>query len=70
MKQTFYMVYVDQQLSPTHRHATYNLALEEAKRLSEKTGYAAWVLEAVTKIQKIHFQIEELVDRTPDTLPF
>lgn len=70
MKQTFYMVFAESGMNPTFRHATYELALTEAKRLSGLLKRKTWVLEAVTAVEKIQFKIEELVERDKDSLPF
>lgn len=70
MTGSFFMVFAECGNSPTCRHATYDSALAEAKRLASGLNTKTWVLEAVTKVEKTQFQITELVDRKTDDLPF
>lgn len=44
---TFWMLYVESDRPPSHKHATLGLAREEAKRLTQKTGKAVYLLQAV-----------------------
>ena len=67
-EQTFYMVFVEGGNAPTYRHSSYELALAEAKRLSSTLQKKAWVLEAISRVQKIEFEVTPLVSR--DDLPF
>lgn len=64
---TFYMVFVENGHNPTCKHATYELALTEAKRLSEALKMKAYVLQALTKVEKVQFEITQLIN---DELPF
>lgn len=60
MEKEFYMVYVDGQNSPTYKHDTKESAETEAKRLSEKLGKKAFVLES--KSEFINTKIESYND--------
>lgn len=68
-RQTFFMVYLQDGNTPTHRHATLNGAEEEAKRLAEQFGKKAWVLCALKSFEIVKFK--ETDCRPPiDDLPF
>lgn len=69
MKQnTFYMIFAENCNVPTYKHVSYQNALAEAKRLSEKLNVPCYILEARQKIVKNVFQITDL--ERPDELPF
>jgi hypothetical protein len=68
-KKTFFMVWVENGYPPRFRHSTYESALTEAKRLSEKLQLKAFVLQAVTEVKKVNIQITDLRNCS-DELPF
>ena len=51
MENTFYMVYVEGEQTPTHRHGLIDTAINEAKRLTEKTGKKAYVLGTIKMVK-------------------
>lgn len=67
--QTFYMVYLEGERSPTHKHETITSAEAEAKRLSKMYNKKAIILCSV-----LSFEINEftVIDLRPslDDLPF
>ena len=70
MKQSFFMVFVEGGNNPTRRHYTLEIAENEAKRLTEKSGLKSWVLCSIKS-----FSIPEkftISDCRPDLdeLPF
>jgi hypothetical protein len=68
MNQTFYMVYLENGDSPTHRHSTFEGAEREAKRLCKITNKKAYVLCSLKSIEIYEFRE---VDLRPDNeLPF
>lgn len=66
----FYYVHNRAQGNPTHRHLTYESAVEEAKRLCEKHKKNFYIIESVSKVYykfnekqaKVDNQIEECVN--------
>ena len=68
MTTTFYMVYVEGGNNPTYKHESHSLALEEAKRLTQRLNKPAYVLEAVQKVELQLFNVETLTRK--DELPF
>ena len=49
----FWMVYVENQSSPTCKHSTEEIAKGEAKRLTKMLGRKAYVLEAVSEFMVV-----------------
>ena len=45
----FWMVYVEGKSSPTKKHADFNEAYDEARRLAKKEGRDTYLLQAVSK---------------------
>ena len=69
LKQTFFMVYLQDGNNPTCRHATLNGAEEEAKRLAKQFGKKAWVLCCLKSFEIVEFKVQDC--RPPiDDLPF
>ena len=68
-RQYFFMVYMEDGHAPTYRHATINLAEEEAKRLAKKFNKKTYVLCSLKS-----FEISEFVEKNCkpeiDDLPF
>ena len=56
-KETFYMLYAENQAMPTFKHTTYESALTEAKRLSEALGVKIYILEARQSVKSARFEI-------------
>lgn len=59
----FWMCYAEGRNTPVRKHETYEIAKEEAYRLSEKTGCTVYILEATQKVSTKTFtetKIEEL----------
>lgn len=54
----FWMVYVSGRSGPTQRHATYESAKDEAKRLCRKAGVEAFVLRAEAVVRPVEPPIE------------
>lgn len=67
-KETFYMLYAENQAMPTFKHTTYDSALTEAKRLSETLQLKIFILEARQSIKSTKFEIITL--QKEDELPF
>jgi len=67
--QHFFMVYLQDEKTPTYRHATLNGAEQEAKRLAEQYGKKAFVLCSLKSFEIEKFKVE---DCRPDIdeLPF
>lgn len=66
--QTFYMVYVEGERSPTFKHHTLTSAEIEAKRLSKETDKKSYILCSIKSFEIDLFKVEDL---RPDTdLPF
>jgi len=67
--QHFFMVYLENERTPTYRHATLNGAEEEAKRLSKQYGKKAFVLCSLKSFEIVEFKV---TDCRPDVyeLPF
>ena len=53
--ETFYMVFVKDGSSPRYRHADFESADTEAKRLAKLTGVHTYVLQAIKKIKLVEF---------------
>lgn len=64
---TFYMIYVEGQKSPTHKHTTYESAVREAKRLAEYTKEKTYILCSIESYELNRFEIKDL---RPSGLPF
>jgi hypothetical protein len=67
-KEGFYMIYVEDGNTPTHKHLDLYSAEREAKRLAEKTGREVYILATHTKIKLAKF-IETRCE-PPEPLPF
>lgn len=69
MNQHFFMVYLENQNTPSRQHKTLNEAEEEAKRLSKLFGKKAFVLCSLKSFEILEFKI---TDCRPDDdeLPF
>ena len=67
--QHFFMVYLDEERTPTYRHSTLGGAEQEAKRLSKQYGKKAFVLCSLKSFEIVEFKVE---DCRPDVdeLPF
>ena len=63
------MIYVDGQLSPTHKHFNYQDALREAKRLSKLTNMKAYILVTFQSVEINDYKIEDLTSISNE-LPF
>lgn len=69
MNQSFFMVYVEDQRTPTVRYSTIELAEKEAKRLSKELGSKAYVLCSVKSFEIREFEIKDCRPEI-DGLPF
>ncbi|MEI8205060.1 MAG: hypothetical protein WCH34_18725 [Bacteroidota bacterium] len=71
-EQRFYMVYMDGEGAPTHKHSTPELANKEAERLSLLFGKKTYVLKAVISIEPAPKTITTVLETPPveDDLPF
>ena len=68
MKEVFYMVYMENGITPTYKHSTIEGAEAEAKRLSKLHGRETYVLCSLKSYSLVEFNIE---DCRPDIdLPF
>lgn len=67
--QSFFMVYLENERTPTFRHSTLDGAEQEAKRLSKQYGKKAYVLCSLKSFEIVEFQV---TDCRPDfnELPF
>jgi len=65
---TFYMVYVENQSSPTVQHSTLEIAENEAKRLSKLLNRKVFILTTLKSVEINEFLIKDL--RPSDELPF
>lgn len=65
----FFMVFIENGGAPTYRHATLNLAEQEAKRLAKLTGEKAFVLCSLKAFEVIEFKESDYRPETED-LPF
>ena len=66
--QHFFMVYLQDERTPTYRHATLDGAEQEAKRLSKLHGKKAFVLCSLKSFEIVEFKE---TDCRPDMeLPF
>lgn len=71
--EVFWMVYGEGQRAPTMKHATRDVAETEAKRLARfNPGIAFYVLEAISRAEKIEVQFTRLDRRNvnDDEIPF
>lgn len=68
-KQVFFMVYLENERTPTYKHSTLERAETEAKRLSKQYGKKAFVLCSLKSFEIVEFKVE---DCRPDVdeLPF
>jgi len=67
--QSFFMVYVENERTPTYKHATLNGAEEEAKRLSKQLGKKAYILCSLKSFELQEFKINDCRPEVDD-LPF
>lgn len=65
---SFWMLYAENGNAPTFKHPTYESALIEARRLSEKLSVPVYVLHARQKVEKVAFLTTTLINN--DELPF
>ena len=65
----FFMVYVENGLTPTYKHETLASAEIEAKRLSKKLGQKAFVLCTIKSFEVNEFTISDCRPGTEE-LPF
>lgn len=65
---TFYMVYLENERTPTYKHTTLQSAEVEAKRLSKTYGKKAYVLCTIKSFEIVEFKVEDL--RPSEDLPF
>jgi len=68
MNNTFFMVFVENENTPTHKHFSLNDAEIEAKRLSKLLKKKAYVLATIKSLEINEFTIEDM--RPDDELPF
>ena len=68
-KQVFFMVYLENERTPTYKHTTLESAENEAKRLSKQYCKKAFVLCSLKSFEIVEFKVE---DCRPDVdeLPF
>lgn len=57
MKDSFFMVYVENADAPKYIHNDMNTALAEAKRLAECLNRKTYVLQSVVEVELTKFQI-------------
>jgi hypothetical protein len=69
MSQTFFMVLLENERTPTYKHSNIVSAEKEAKRLAEVHNRKAYVLCAIKSFEKVQFNIEDLRPNNSD-LPF
>jgi hypothetical protein len=69
VNQTFFMVFVENESTPTYKHETLALAETEAKRLSKMLGKKAWVLCTLKSFQIVEFEVKDCRPSTEE-LPF
>lgn len=67
--QHFFMVFLENENTPTYRHATLDGAEQEAKRLSKLYGKKAYVLCSLKSFEIVEFKIEDCRPAIDD-LPF
>ncbi len=66
MTERFWMLYAEGGRGPTHKHATYNSAYEEAERLvREENAGRVYVIEAVAMARAADVVWEELGPAMP-----
>lgn len=69
----FWMVYLEGQNPPKYKHGTYESALKEAKRLTQKHDLEAYILETIQTVKLDLFKIEDTIKPAPgedSDLPF
>ncbi|QXN68054.1 hypothetical protein [Microcystis phage Mae-Yong924-2] len=64
----FFMVYLENERTPTYKHPTLTGAEKEAKRLAEQHGKKAYVLCSLKSFELAKFKEEDY--RPSDDLPF
>lgn len=67
--QSFYMVFVEGERTPTVRYSVPILAENEAKRLSKLTGKKAYVLCSIKSFEINEFTVKDCRPKVDD-LPF
>lgn len=68
MKDSFFMVYVENSQGPTYKHETYESAFAESKRLAETLRLKTYVLQSLAEVELTKFQVTPM--RHKDDLPF
>ena len=68
-KQVFFMVYLENERTPTYKHTTLESAETEAKRLSKLYGKKAFVLCSLKSFEIVEFKVEDCRP-DDDDLPF
>ena len=68
--QHFFMVYLQDERTPTYRHATLDGAEQEAKRLSKQYGKKAFVLCSLKSFEIAEFKVEDCRPDIIYELPF
>lgn len=69
--QSFFMVFVEGEHSPTYKHSSIESAESEAKRLTEKTGKASYVLASIKSIKLPEkFIVDDIRPYDMNNLPF
>ena len=58
-KETFFMVYLENQRTPTFKHTTLESAENEAKRLSKEFGKKAYVLCSLKSFEFCEYKVED-----------
>lgn len=79
--QTFYMIYVEGERTPTYKHTNLESVTTEAKRLARTLNKKAYILKAFASVAIKEYDIDHFVDiptlenapqpsDNPDDLPF
>ncbi|MDP3443095.1 MAG: hypothetical protein Q8T08_09585, partial [Ignavibacteria bacterium] len=68
-KEVFFMVYLENERTPTYKHSTLESAETEAKRLSKLNRKKAFVLCSLKSFEIIEFTVEDCRPDVDD-LPF
>lgn len=68
MANTFYMVFLENERTPSYKHNTLSSAETEAKRLSKTYGKRAYVLCSIKSFEIVEFKEMDL--RPDNDLPF
>jgi hypothetical protein len=68
-KEVFFMVYLENERTPTYKHANIESAEMEAKRLSKVFGKKAFVLCSLKSFEIVEFKVQDCRHKIAD-LPF